>query len=148
MASSLPTCKFPMSCGPFFRGFFCAGGVDSGLGEVDDDVEVLGSDFMGMRSSALGERLMSRGTWSSILTSSDGAGDGRTSSTETGGSHILTRSDSTYTLDGDVEGWSSNVMDDVEARGEGLPSSTLRAIARNLDMARTGTSKFNQARVG
>ena len=29
-------------------------------------------------------------------------------------------------------------MDDVEARGEGLPSSTLRAMARNLDMARTG----------
>ena len=97
MASSPATGKFPMSCGPFFRGFFCAGGVDSGLGEVDDDVEVLGTDFMRMRSSGLGERLMSRGTWSSILTSSDGAGDGRTSSTETGGSHIftLTRSDST-----------------------------------------------------
>ena len=102
MASSLPTGKFPMSCGPFFRGFLCAGGVDSGLGEVDDDVEVLGSDFMG-RSSALGERLMSRGTWSSILTSSDGAGDGRTLSTGMGVSHILTRSGSTYTLDGDVE---------------------------------------------
>jgi hypothetical protein len=29
-------------------------------------------------------------------------------------------------------------MEDVEARGEGLASSTLRAIARNLDMARTG----------
>ena len=29
-------------------------------------------------------------------------------------------------------------MDDVEARGEGLLSSILRAIARNLDMARTG----------
>jgi hypothetical protein len=104
MASSLATGKSPMSCGPFFRGFLCAGGVDSGLGEVDDDVEALGSDFMGMRSSALGERLMSRGTWSSILTSSDGAGDGRTSSTETGGSHILTRSDSMCTLDGDDEG--------------------------------------------
>jgi hypothetical protein len=39
-------------------------------------------------------------------------------------------------------------MDDVEARGEGLPSSTLRAIARNLDMSRTGTSEFNRARVG
>src|SRR6266567_2820046 len=103
MASSLATDKFPMSCGPFFRGFLCAGWVDSGLGEVDDDVEVLGSDFMGMRSSALGERLMSRSTWSSILTSSDGAGDGRTSSTETGVSHILTRSESTNTLDGDVE---------------------------------------------
>jgi len=104
MASSLATGKFPMSCGPFFRGFLCAGGVDSYLGEVDDDVEVLGSDFMGMRSSALGERLMVCGTCSSILTSSDGAGDGRTPSTETGRSHILTRSDSTYTLDGDVEG--------------------------------------------
>ena len=103
MASSLATGKSPMSCGPFFRGFLCAGGVDSGLGEVDDDVEALGSDFMGMESSALGERLMSRGT-RSILTSSDGAGDGRTSSTETGGSHILTRSDSMYTLDGDDEG--------------------------------------------
>ena len=104
MASSLATGKFPMSCGPFFRGFLCVGGVDSGLGEVDDDVEVLGSDFMGLKSSALGERLTSRGTWSSILTSSDGAGDGRTSSTETGVSHILTRSDSMYSLDGDVEG--------------------------------------------
>ena len=103
MASSLAIGKLPMSCRPFFRGFLCAGGVDSGLGELDDDVEVLGSDFMGMRSSALGERLMSRSTWSSILTSFDGAGDGRTSSTETGGSHILTRSDLTYTLDGDVE---------------------------------------------
>lgn len=38
-------------------------------------------------------------------------------------------------------------MDDVEARGEGLPSSTLRAIARNLDMARSGTSECNRARV-
>jgi hypothetical protein len=38
-------------------------------------------------------------------------------------------------------------MDDVEARGEGLPSSTLKAIARNLDMATTGTSEFNRARV-
>lgn len=104
IASSVATGKFPMSCRPFFRGFLCAGGVDSGLGEVDDDVEALGSDFMGMRSSALGERLMSRGTRSSILTSSDGAGDGRTSSTETGGSHILTGSDSTHTLDGDVGG--------------------------------------------
>lgn len=94
MASSLAIGKFPMSCRPFFRGFFSAGGVDSGLGEVDDDVEVLGSDFMGTKSSALGERLMSRGTWSSILTSSDGTGDGRTSSTQTGRSHILTRSDS------------------------------------------------------
>ena len=53
-----------------------------------------------------------------------------------------------YSLDGDVEGWSSKVMDDVEARGEGLLSSTLRAIARNLDMARTGTSEYNRARVG
>ena len=39
-------------------------------------------------------------------------------------------------------------MDDVEARGEVLLSSTLRAMARNLDMARTGTSEFNRARVG
>jgi hypothetical protein len=39
-------------------------------------------------------------------------------------------------------------MDDEEARGEGLPSSTLRAMARNLDMARTGTSDSNRARVG
>lgn len=29
-------------------------------------------------------------------------------------------------------------MDDVEARGEGLRSSTLSAMARNLDMERTG----------
>jgi hypothetical protein len=27
-------------------------------------------------------------------------------------------------------------MEDVEAKGEGLPSSTLRAMVRNLDMAR------------
>ena len=32
-------------------------------------------------------------------------------------------------------------MDDVEARGEGLRSSTLSAMARNLDMERTGTTK-------
>lgn len=83
MASSLAIGRLSMSCRPFFRGFLCAGGVDSGLGEVDDDVEALGSDFVG-RSSALGERLMFLGTWSSILTSSDGTGDGRTSSTEMG----------------------------------------------------------------
>lgn len=40
------------------------------------------------------------------------------------------------------------MVDDVEARGEGLLSSTLRAIARNLDMAMTGTSEFNRATVG
>lgn len=84
MASSLPTDSSPMSCGPFFRGFLGVGGVDSGLGEVEDDVDALGSDLVGMKSSALGERFMFLGAWSSILTSSDGAGDGRTLSTETG----------------------------------------------------------------
>ena len=83
MASSLATGRLSMSCGPFFRGLLCAGGVDSGFEEVEDDVEALGSDFMG-RSSALGERLMFLGTCSSILMSSEGTGDGRTSSTETG----------------------------------------------------------------
>lgn len=83
MASSLAAGRFPMSCGPFLRGFLCAGGVDSGLGEVDDD-EALGSDFVGMKSSALSESFMSLRTESSILTSSEGTGDGRTSSAETG----------------------------------------------------------------
>jgi hypothetical protein len=84
MASSLAAGRFPMSCGPFLRGFLCAGGVDSGLGEVDDDVEALGSVFVGMKSSALGECFMSLRTESSILTSSDGTGDGRTSCVEMG----------------------------------------------------------------
>lgn len=142
MASSVATGRLPMSCGPFFRGFFDAGGVDSGLG----DVEVLGSDFVGRGSPMSGECSSFFGIWSSssIFTSSDGAGDGRTSSMVTGWSRILTKSDSTYTLDGDVEGWSSKVMEDVEARGEGLSSSTLRAMARNLDMARTGRQSVTE----
>jgi len=146
MASSVATGRFPMSCGPFFRGFFDAGGVDSGFGEVDGDVEVLGSDFVGRGSPTLGEcfSFFGIGSSSSIFTSSDGAGDGRTSSMVTSWSRILKRSDSTYTLDGDVEGWSSKVMEDVEARGEGLSSSTLRAMARNLDMTRTGRQSVTE----
>ena len=131
-----------MSWGPFFRGFLCAGGVDSGFGEVEGDVEALGSDFVGRGSSEVGECPMSFGIGSSSsnLTSFDGTGDGRPSSMEKGGSRILTGSDSMYILDldGDVEECSSKVMEDVEAKGKGLPSSTLRAMARNLDMVRAG----------
>lgn len=144
MASSLAIGRWSIMIhwGSFFRGFLCAGGVDSGLGEVEDDVEVLGSDFVGRGSSELGECsiFFGIGSSSSILTWSDGTGDGRPSSVEQGGSRILTGSDSMYILglDGDVEECSSKVMEDVEAKGKGLLSSTLRAMARNLDMARAG----------
>lgn len=42
MASSVAVGRWAMIWGPFFRGFRCAGGVDSGFGEVEDDVEALG----------------------------------------------------------------------------------------------------------
>ncbi len=45
-----------MSWGHFFRGFLGVGGVDSGFGEVEGDVEVLGSNFVGRESSGKGER--------------------------------------------------------------------------------------------
>lgn len=113
--------------------------VDSGFGEAEADVDLLGLVFVGKESSALGESTIFCGNWPSfsISTSSDGSRDGRTSSVvATGGTCILTRSKSTFTLDGDLVGWSSKVIEDVEARGEGQSSSTLRAIARNLDMTR------------
>jgi hypothetical protein len=77
--------------------------VDSSLGVVEGDVEVLGSDFVGRWSSELDEcsGFCRVGSSSSILTLYDGAGDGRGWSLETGWSRILTGSDSTYILDGD-----------------------------------------------
>src|SRR5579863_4950179 len=86
IASSLAIGRWSMSWGPFLRGFLCAGGVDSGFGEVEDDVEALGSDFVGRGSSELGECTISFGIGSSSsnLTSFDGSGDGRPSSVEKG----------------------------------------------------------------
>jgi len=70
MASSLAIDRWPISWGPFFRGFLCVGGVDSGLGEVEGDVEALGSDFVGRGSSEMGECSIcfGIGSSSSILT--------------------------------------------------------------------------------
>ena len=56
MASSVATWRWAMSWGHFFRGFLGVGGVDSGFGEVEGDVEVLGSNFVGRESSGKGER--------------------------------------------------------------------------------------------
>lgn len=105
MASSLAVGRCAMSWGPFFRGFRCAGGVDSGFGEMEGDVEALGWDFVGGGSSGLGERGMcvGVGSSSSIFVSSIGVGDGCPSSEETGRSRILTGSVSTHNFDGEVE---------------------------------------------
>ena len=109
-----------MSWGPFFRGFVEVDEVlDSGLGEAEADVEVLGSDFM-VREP---ERPAFRGAWSwlSISTSSGDLGDGRTARGL--GGLPLTWSDTTsggFTLDGDdLDRGSSKVRDEVEASDEG-----------------------------
>ncbi len=116
--------RSPISWGPFFRGFVGTDGVvDSGLGEAEADVEVLGSDFVVRRHSGLGERSVFRGAWSSssISTSSGESGDGRTPRGLTGSPSILTWFDitSAFTLDGDLDRGSSKVREDVEASGEG-----------------------------
>lgn len=114
-----------MSWGPFLRGFVGADGVvDSGLGEAEADVEVVGSDFAVRRLSDLGERSVFRGarSSSSISTSSGGeSGDGRPRRGLTGLPSVLTWFDITsgFTLDGDLDRGSSRVREDVEASGEG-----------------------------